>query len=309
MNQEQPGKFSRHSILTASVVSSAYLLISFFLIGFKLDQLVLTAVFDICFFLSPATRKFITGFSIFIVYWILFDWMKAFPNYTFNTIHIQQLYDAEKSFFGIHYFGKLITPNEYWWQHASALPDILSGIFYLCWIPVPLALAAYLFFNDKGMFLHFSLTFVLVNMIGFIIYYAYPAAPPWYYQMNGAHFISGTLGNTAGLHRFDEYFNIPVFRSLYEKSSNVFAAMPSLHSAYPLVALYFGIKKKLGWMNLVLATMMLGIWFAAVYTGHHYILDVLAGIACAVAGIFIFEKILLRSSRFNKFLNAYKANI
>ena len=31
---------------------------------------------------------------------------------------------------------------------------------------------AYLFFKDKEQFLHFSLTFVLVNMIGFIIYYA-----------------------------------------------------------------------------------------------------------------------------------------
>jgi len=34
---------------------------------------------------------------------------------------------------------------------------------------------------------------------------------------------------------------------------------------------------------------MLGIWFAAVYSGHHYIIDVLAGILCALIGIAIFE--------------------
>jgi hypothetical protein len=29
----------------------------------------------------------------------------------------------------------------------------------------------------------------------------------------------------------------------------------------------------------------LGIWFAAVYSSHHYVLDVLAGIACGLAGL------------------------
>jgi membrane-associated phospholipid phosphatase len=36
----------------------------------------------------------------------------------------------------------------------------------------------------------------------------------------------------------------------------------------------------------------LGIWFAAVYSSHHYVLDVLAGITCAILGIGLFQKIL-----------------
>lgn len=309
MNKEKASLYSRNSIFLAFVISLTYLVLSFFLIGFKTDQLVLIAVFNICFFLSPVARKFIIGFSIFIVYWILFDYMKAFPNYAFNTVRIQELYIAEKNWFGISYGSKIITLNEYWLQNHRTWLDIMSGIFYLCWIPVPLAFAAYLFFKDKLLFLHFSLTFVLVNMIGFIIYYAYPAAPPWYYQINGAHFIAATQGNTAGLHRFDDYFNLHIFKSIYEKSSNVFAAMPSLHSSYPLIVVYFGIKKKLGWINLVFIIVMAGIWFAAIYTSHHYLLDVLAGIVCAICGLFIFQKILLKSTSFRKFLDYYKANI
>jgi hypothetical protein len=309
MNKEKAGLFSRNSIMLAFVVSFVYLVISFLLIGFKTDQLTLVVIFNACFFLSPVARKFITGFSIFIVYWILFDYMKAFPNYKFNTVHIQDLYEAEKLLAGITYNGKIITLNEYWLQNGSTLLDIITGIFYLCWIPVPLAFAAYLFFKDKQLFLHFSITFVLVNLIGFIIYYIYPAAPPWYYRLNGANFLPGTLGNTAGLHKFDDYFNLKIFQNLYERSSNVFAAMPSLHSSYPLIVVYFGIKKKLGWMNLVFAIVTIGIWFAAVYTGHHYLLDVLAGIVCAVAGILIFQKILLGSLRFRKLLNLCEANI
>lgn len=34
---------------------------------------------------------------------------------------------------------------------------------------------------------------------------------------------------------------------------------------------------------------MVGIWFAAVYTSHHYLADVLAGITTALVGIFSFN--------------------
>jgi hypothetical protein len=276
------------------------------LIGFKTDQLVLAFIFNACYFSSIFTRKLIIGFSIFIVYWIIFDYMKAFPNYTFNEVHILDLYNAEKALFGMQIDGKLITPNEFWLIHHSAWIDIMTGIFYLCWIPVPLAFAFYLFVKDKQLFLHFSLTFVLVNFIGFVLYYLYPAAPPWYMQQYGTDFIAGTKGNTAGLSRFDSLTGLNVFHGLYAKSSNVFAAMPSLHSAYPLIVLYFGLQKKVGLvMTILFVTVMLGIWFAAVYTSHHYILDVLAGITAAAVGIVFFQKILLKNGWFRNFLQSF----
>lgn len=301
--------YSVKNILTAFLLSLSYLLLSFFLIGFKTDQLLLLAIFNFCLFTSRISRKFIIAFSIFIVYWIIFDYMKAFPNYNFNKVHIEELYKTEKAMFGFKADGNIITPNEFWKQHGTISLDILTGIFYLCWIPVPLLFATWLFFKDKVIFLHFSLTFVLVNLIGFVIYYAYPAAPPWYFELHGDTFIPGTIGNRAGLHKFDDYFNVGIFHGLYEKSSNVFAAMPSLHSSYPLIVLYYGIKKKLGWVNIIFATVMMGIWFAAVYTSHHYIIDVLAGIACAATGIIIFNVLLLRLDTFKRFLNYYISNI
>lgn len=300
--------YTPKKIVTAAGVTVLYLLLSAYLIGFKTDQLVLAGIFNSLYFASPAARKFILGFSIFIVYWIIFDYMKAFPNYRFNDVHIADLYGAEKALFGIG--AQNITPNEYWLAHQSAFLDVATGIFYLCWIPVPLAFAAYLFFKDKSLFLQFSLTFVLVNLIGFVIYYTYPAAPPWYIQLHGDNFIAGTAGNTAGLSRFDEFFGVKIFKNLYEKSSNVFAAMPSLHSSYPLIVVYYEFKKKAGLLaRIVFVSVMIGIWFAAVYTSHHYLLDVLAGIACAAAGTWLFQKILLKNKWFGGLLKKYQTVI
>lgn len=296
--------FGRY-LATALLVSAAYVLLSALLIGFKSDQLVLSGIFTALYVSTPITRKFILGFSIFIVFWVIFDYMKAFPNYWFNEVHIGSLYNAEARLFGIHTAEGVLTPNEYFQRHSIALADVLAGLFYLCWIPVPLGFAAYLFFRNRRSFLYFSLTFLLTNLIGFVIYYLYPAAPPWYVQEYGLDFIAGTRGNTAGLIRFDHFFNITIFQSLYTKGSNVFAAMPSLHSAYPLLVLYHSWRNKMGFMKIVFAVITVGIWFAAVYTSHHYILDVLAGITVAVSGIVLFQMMVAKSKRFAAFVEGY----
>ncbi len=294
------------SILTVSLLSIAYLLVSSWVIGFKSDQLVLLVIFNTMFYISVITRKFIVGFSVFIVYWIIFDYMKAFPNYTVNQVHIADLYNYEKHLFGINYNGRLLTPNEYWNIKSTTVLDIIAGLFYICWIPVPLSFAALLFFKNRRQFLSFALTFLVVNLLGFIVYYAYPAAPPWYVQQHGFIFHAATPGNTGGLSRFDQYFNVHIFKSIYEKGSNVFAAMPSLHSAYPVIVIYYGFKNRLGFINIVLVTVMIGIWLTAIYTSHHYILDVLAGIVCAIIGINLFNFLFTRVPFLKVFLDKYE---
>ncbi len=281
----------RNIYLTVAI-SVGYLLLSILLVGFKTDQLVLIFIFNALFYISRGTRKFILGFSIFIGYWILFDYMKAFPNYLFNTVHIKDLYDLERKTFGVNYQGAILTPNEYWKINSTPFLDVLTGFFYLMWVPVPLAFATYLFFKNEEQFVRFSLTFVWVNLLGFVVYYAFPAAPPWYVQEHGFGFVAKTAGNTAGLARFDHYFGITLFHGIYSKGSNVFAAMPSLHSSYPVIVAYYGLKNHMGKINIFFFTVMLGIWFSAVYTSHHYTLDVLAGLTCALLGIISFNLLM-----------------
>jgi inositol phosphorylceramide synthase catalytic subunit len=295
------GVYTVKNLLLIAAVSAAYLLLSYLLIGFKPEQVFLILLFNILYFISAPTRKFILAFSIFIVYWIVFDYMKAFPNYHYQPVHIAGVYNTEKKIFGILFNGNKITPNEYWLRNGNTFLDIMAGVFYLTWIPVPLLFAVYLFFKNRRQFFYFSLTFFLVNILGFIIYYAYPAAPPWYVQQHGFVFYPGTPGNTAGLSRFDNFFHSEIFKSIYAKSSNVFAAMPSLHSSYPVIVFYYGVKNKLGLINILFAIIMAGIWFSAVYTSHHYILDVLMGITCGITGIFLFQ----RAAEKNKWVRSF----
>lgn len=286
----------------ALALPAAYLLSAGWLLGFKTEQPVLVAICLVLYFVSDGTRKWLLAFGAFVVFWILFDFMKAFPNYEVNPVHIRDLYEADKRLFhvGAQSF------NEFWAARHTVPLDLLAGFSYLCWMPVPLGFGIYLFFRRRSWVLPFALTFLLVNLLGFVIYYVFPAAPPWYVQLYGFDLHLHTPGNTAGLHRFDEYFHVHIFQGLYAKSSNVFAAMPSLHAAYPLVTLYYGLRSRAGWINAFLTLVVLGIWFAAVYSSHHYVLDVLAGIACALAGIGLWEKGLMKASWFRRFVEAYQ---
>ncbi len=284
-------RFTKTNIFANIIIIALYLLWASILGGIRQDQLMLIAVWLTGYYAHKTSRRFVLGFSIFIVYWIIYDSMRFVPNYEVSAVHIKQPYEFEKSLFGITYNNILYTPSEFFAITHSKFLDILSGLFYINWVPIPLAFAVYLFIKDKVLFTKFSLVFLFVNLIGFVIYYIYPAAPPWYVALYGFDLNLGVAGNTAGLAHFDELVGVPVFANIYNKNANVLAAIPSLHSSYPIIVLVYAIKKKLGAINIFFVLFMLGIWFSAVYSGHHYIIDVLGGIIVALMGILMCEQL------------------
>jgi membrane-associated phospholipid phosphatase len=235
--------------------------------------------------------------------------MRVIPNYLFNDVHVLQPYELEKSLFGINYNNQLLTPNEYLANTSTPFLDVLSGFFYINWVPIPLMFATYLFFKNKFLLLQFFSAFLVVNLIGFAIYYIYPAAPPWYYAQYGNEVIYNTPGSCAGLGNFDEFFGIDLFHGLYEKNSNVFAAIPSLHASYPIIVLMYGIRQKVQIGIVIFAIFLAGIWFAAIYTSHHYIIDLLAGGMCAFIGIYLFYKVILKVPKINNWLKEYSKQL
>ena len=288
--------FSKMTLTIAGVFLFIYLLWLNLFVGFRTDHLYFIIFLGISYFATPTTRRFTLGFIFFWLFWIIYDAMRVYPNYMVNPIHIAEPYDFEKWLFPISDGGKIVTPNEYFYAHSNFTSDLLSGIFYLTWVPLPMAYCIYLFFSgQKKMLLRFSATFLFTNLVGFTIYYLYPAAPPWYVFYHGMATNFDIPGNAAQLLRFDEIINYPLFANMYNKNANVFAAIPSLHAAYPVVLFYFGLKNRRKWLSILFAIDVIGIWFAAVYSMHHYIIDVILGAFCAIIAIFVFENILMRT--------------
>ena len=53
------------------------------------------------------------------------------------------------------------------------------------------------------------------------------------------------------------------------------------------------------------SVIMAGIWGTAIYSCHHYIIDVLLGISCALLGWLLFEYGLMKIRGFRNFFDRY----
>lgn len=257
------------------------------------------------------TRKFALALTPWLVFACSYDGMRLLPNYEVNPIDTRGIYEAEKSLFGIGTAAGTLIPGEWFNLHNCAFADFMAGFFYLCWVPVPLGFAIYLYLKGKReMYLRFSLAFLFVNLVGFVGYYIHPAAPPWYVIEHGFTPVLNTPGSVAGLGRFDSFVGAPVFHSIYCNNSNVFAAVPSLHAAYMLVATIYAVISRQNKLCIgIFAFICMGIWWTAVYSTHHYIIDVLLGILTTIVALLILERLLLRAEWAKRFMARYAKNI
>ena len=302
---------TNRELLTLFLCLGIWLVVTALFVGIRPEHPLLIALIAVLFCAHPQTKKQVIALLPFILFAVSYDWMNIVPNYKVNPIDVQGLYEAEKSLFGITTAAGTVTPNEYFAEHHCAFMDFWAGFFYLCWVPVPILFGLSLYFmKQRNLYLRFAIVFLFVNLIGFAGYYIHPAAPPWYVMKYGFEPILNTPGDVAGLGRFDEMTGLGIFDSLYSRNSNVFAAVPSLHSAYMVIAFYYSLKAKYpNFLRVIFGIIMLGIWFTAVYSAHHYIIDAILGASCAVLGIFIFEKILMKWGAFNRFITKYTAYI
>ncbi len=294
---------SKKETLTCIAGLILWLSVTALFIGFRPEHPVMAVFIAALFFATGTTRRLVVALMPFALFGISYDWMNIVPNYEVNPVDVAGLYAAEKSLFGID--G--LTPNEFFSAHTCRLMDFMGGIFYLCWVPVPIIFGLWLYFTGRrNDYLHFAVVFLLVNLIGFTFYYIHPAAPPWYVALHGFEAVPGTPGSVAGLGAFDNMTGLGIFDALYARNSNVFAALPSLHSAYTLVAFIYAVRSRagLGW-TVTLAVITIGIWFTAVYTSHHYIIDVICGIGCALLGFIVFEYGLMRIPAIRRFMSRY----
>jgi membrane-associated phospholipid phosphatase len=157
-----------------------------------------------------------------------------------------------------------------WWEVVVTL------VYTSHFLTVP-TVAVILWMRNRKLSYRFMRRWVVLSVAGLITYFLYPAAPPWLAAQDG--FLTepvarlSTDGWTAlGLHSAGNTLN-----ALQADQSNLVAAMPSLHTAYAMMAVAFFLPMvRRRWWPLLLAY-PLAMTFTLVYTGEHYVADVLVG--------------------------------
>nr|MBA3487960.1 inositol phosphorylceramide synthase [Longispora sp. (in: high G+C Gram-positive bacteria)] len=164
----------------------------------------------------------------------------------------------------------LYDPNAiHWW-------DVLSSWVYFSHFVAALAVAVVLWLRSRPLWAAFVRRWFFLSFAGLVTYFLYPAAPPWWAaehgMIEGVVRISTRGWKAIGLHGAGNMLNAAQI-----DVANPVAAMPSLHTAFALlVVAFFFTRVRKRWIPL-LAAYPLAMTFTLVYSGEHWVIDVLIG--------------------------------
>lgn len=249
---------------------------------------------------SRGGTRFVIDWMPFTLFIIIYDGMRGFADNFAGRINVGAPYLMEKTLFGWVGGGDVLPFALQLWrrkmegQSITHFLDSASGFFYTLHFLAPFVFGWLLWhtWRDRRGFYAFAYTITILNILALATFFLYPAAPPWYVWKH--HFaipMTGMLGDPASLVKFDEFIRFPLFSSIYNAlNPNAFAAIPSLHAAYPFLIAWFACSRS---KNLIVRTFFFfyvaSTWFAACYLNHHYIVDILIGAAYAVASVYIYR--------------------
>jgi hypothetical protein len=230
---------------------------------------------------TPRTKRLFIGLLPIAILGVVYDSMRWIRDLgvTASKVHVCDLRAIDMRIFGVKMNGETGSIHDWIQLHPSTALDVVSAVPYGTFLYVAIAFAIFLYVKDYPRMLRFGWCFLLLNVIGFVTYHVYPAAPPWYFHAHGCGVdLAAKASEGTALARVDAMLGFPYFRHFYGRSADVFGAVPSLHVGYPSLILLFG-WPVFRWPGRVFAlAFFLTMCVGAVYLDHHWIFDVLVGI-------------------------------
>jgi hypothetical protein len=162
--------------------------------------------------------------------------------------------------------------------------DVGTWFVYITHFFTVFLIAAVLWRLSRPLFLEFRAMVITLSAAAFATYALYPAAPPWMAARDG---YIGPVHRTIG--DVWAYLGAGGAGAIWDHGSSFYnevAAVPSLHTGFPVLILCF--FWRFGWpARAVCLFYALAMSFTLVYTGEHYVFDVVLGWIYAIATFFI----------------------
>ena len=248
------------------------------------------AVAGLLAFVMVARRRWpvLRDWTPFLVLFLAYELMRGLADEVGMPVHIGDVAALERSLFG----GRLPTAVLQGLLHPTSGTDWLAvagtAVYYFHFVlPV---LTAWLLWRFRPMLFHpYLISLILLSFAGFVTYLLLPVAPPWYAAQ------AGQIGMLPGepmvqdlkLHAFSAVVGGMGLdgESLYDVaflalSANPVAAFPSLHAAFAFLS-FLVLRRAFGTLGWLALAYFAAVTFTIVYTGDHYVVDVLAGVTYA----------------------------
>ena len=169
-----------------------------------------------------------------------------------------------------------IAPEESldrWLAHHHALGVAISYYYDNAHFIVTLGLLGFLWWRRADIYRPLRSALVLINVLGFVVFWRYPVAPP--------RMLDGFTDIVATSHAIGSWHT-----GALASDANQLAAMPSLHIAWALwcTVAVWRITSAKHWRALA-AAYPFTTAFAVLATGNHYVFDILGGAILAAVTV------------------------
>lgn len=254
----------------------ALLAISYTIIIARSEKLLIVSAIIVGVFLLAALlvgRRDFKLAALYVSSVVLFAHVRAFADETGIPIHRDYAHSFDEA------VGLGVLPSAYLQSHLynagqiSAL-DWATYFIYASYFTVIHALTGLIWLFKRSWFSRHIVMAVSVFWAGLLLYYLVPTAPPWMAAPGDVHRVIDVVGREVNAASYDA--GQDTF------GTNPVAAMPSVHMAITVVVALtlWKLSKPLGILGALYA---LSMGFSLVYLGEHYVVDVLAGTAIAIA--------------------------
>lgn len=237
-------------------------------------------------------RAFLKDWLPFIFFYLGYEFLRGIVPYISSHVHIFPMINIDQFIFGFIPTVKLqalfYNPSHLMWY------DYVAVTLYICHFVTPMIVGYIFWLKNKQLFKLYTLGILGVAYAAFITYILFPAMPPW--MASGLGYIPQIREVTGVVmsHFLQTNITLPTIYSIF--GGNPVAAMPSIHAAFPMIIFLYLFKwnKKIG---LAFMPYVLGVWFAVIYLGEHYFIDVAVGALYAVIVFLIIEKLSILIAR------------
>jgi hypothetical protein len=211
--------------------------------------------------------------------------IRAVPDFGVKVHYTPQI-DAER----VLGFGTLPTNwlQDHLYRGGTGPLELFSLCMYISHFLAPLLLAFLIWavWNKRG-FSDLLFGILAVSILGDITFVLAPTAPPWLAAQHG-------LIEPVQPILKDALYSVHLDAFAAEKGNaskyNVVAAIPSLHAAWPIICLLVIRKHRLPrWLYVTQLAITIGVFFAIVYTGEHYLIDAVVGVVYAFAAWWLLQ--------------------
>jgi len=234
-------------------------------------------------------RSFARDWLPFIALLIAYNMLRGLAGRFFGVHYMPQIDFDKLVFFGQN--GTVFLQRHLWNGTVTWYDVACWGVYMTHFIAAPL-LAAVLWLTNRERFRRFVMAILVVSFASVVTYALFPAAPPWMASQQGLIGpVTRILPHVASTFGMDSTGSLI---SLGYRYANNVAAVPSLHAAYSLLIAIAIWPHQRRWLRPVVALYPLAMAFTLIYTGEHYLFDVLLGWAYTGTSVFVLNRVYLR---------------